>query len=130
MAEAIQSTRAFLEVMNTIEKDWGTWVDDLKECEQEVQDLLHEIELTKFDACRGYRLCKNLQEVRQRRRKLKEKMEIAEHLKFFLENNNQLKINLFKVLAGMEKTEKRQGQRMYTPRVRKDISLAERGADL
>lgn len=126
MNESIQSTKAFLETLNIIEKEWGTWMDELHLCEQEIQDLLHEIELTKFDACRGYRLCKDLQEVRQRRRQLKKKMEIAEHLKYFLENNKQLKISLFKVLAAMEKTEESQNRRIYTPRVRTDISLAER----
>ncbi|MHB1651405.1 MAG: hypothetical protein ACYCVD_02875 [Desulfitobacteriaceae bacterium] len=126
MTEAIAFTRNFLELLNTIERDWGNWIDDLKQCEQEIQDLLHEIEFTKFDVFRGYKLCKQLQEVRQRRRKLKETMEVVRHLKDFLDANKQLKISLFKVLTGMEKTEERQEQRMYTPRIRTDISLAER----
>ncbi|SHN77377.1 hypothetical protein [Desulfitobacterium chlororespirans] len=67
------------------------------------------------------------QEARQRRRKLKEKMEILRTLKEFTDNNKQLKISLYKALNTMQKTEENQGQRMYTPRIRTDITLAERG---
>ncbi|WP_407310548.1 hypothetical protein [Desulfosporosinus sp. SB140] len=126
MAEAISTTKNFLDSLNTIEKEWGNWVDDLKSCEMETQDLLHEIELTKFDVFRGYKLAKQLQEIRQRRRNLKDTMEIMRNLKDFLDNNKQLKINLFKTLTTMEKAEENQGQRMYHPRVRMDITLAER----
>ncbi|GAB6172010.1 hypothetical protein JCM15765_14880 [Paradesulfitobacterium aromaticivorans] len=126
MTNSIQTARDFLDTLNTIEKDWDTWVDDLKTCEQEIQDLLHEIELTKFDACRGYQLCKQLQQVRQRRRKLKDQMEINSHLRDFIDCNKQLKISLFKVLSSMKKTEEYQSQRIYTPRVRTDLSLAEK----
>lgn len=125
MTDSIQTARAFLEILNTIEKDWGTWADDLKTCEQETQDLLHEIELTKFDACRGYYLCKQLQEVRQRRRQIKETIEVNSHLRDFIDCNKQLKISLYKVLTSMERTSENQSQRMYTPRVRMDLSLAE-----
>lgn len=126
MPEAILATRNFLESLNIIEKEWGTWVDGLNICELEIQDLLHEIELTKFDVQRGYRLCKQLQEVRQRRRELKNTMEVLRALKDFLDTNKQLKISLFKTLSAMEKTEEHQDHRMYTPRVRTDIKLAER----
>lgn len=126
MTDEIQATKNFLTTLNIVEKDWGAWHEDLKQCELEVQDLLHEIELTKFDAYRGYRLCKQLQEVRQRRRKLKEKMEILKGLKEFVDNNKQLKISLYKTLSTMEKIEEQQRHRMYTPRVRTDITLADK----
>jgi hypothetical protein len=126
LTEGIITTKNFLETLNTIEKEWGSWVDDLKQCEMETQDLLHEIELTNFNAYRGYLLCKQLQDVRQRRRQLKNKMEILRTLKEFIENNKQLKISLYKTLSTMEKTEEHQSQRMYLPRVRTDISLAEK----
>lgn len=126
MSEAISTTRNFLDSLNIIEKEWGNWINNLNVCEMETQDLLHEIELTKFDVQRGYRLCKQLQEVRQRRRNLKDTMEVLRTLKDFLDSNKQLKINLFKTLSAMEKTEEHQGRRMYAPRVRMDIKLAER----
>lgn len=127
LIDEIQATKTFLETLNIVEKDWGSWHDDLKKCELEIMDLLHEIEFTKVNAYQGYLLCKEIQEVRQRRRKLKEKMEILKGLKEFEDSNRNLKINLYKVLANMEKIEESQGHRMYTPRVRTDISLAERG---
>lgn len=124
--DAVTTTKSFLETLNAIEKDWGSWIDELKRCEEETQDLLHEIELTKFDASRGYRLCRDLQEVRQCRRRLKDEIEVVRVLKEFLDSNKQLKISLFKVLTNMERVEEGQGRRTYKPRVRTDISLAER----
>jgi len=123
---AITTTRNFLETLNTVEKDWSTWITDIQQCESETQDLLHEIELTKFDVQRGYRLAKQLQEVRQRRRRLKDTVELFRNIKDFLDCNKQLKISLFKTLTSMERVEENQGQRMYAPRVRTDITLAEK----
>jgi 5-bromo-4-chloroindolyl phosphate hydrolysis protein len=124
--DAISTTRNFLETLNTIEQDWGAWYEEVHKCDQETQDLLHEIELTKFEIQRGYKLSKQLQEVRQRRRDLKNTMEVMRTLKDFLDSNKQMKINLYKILASMEKMKEHQAQRIYTPRVRMDITLAER----
>ncbi|MGE4272077.1 MAG: hypothetical protein AB7E31_04305 [Desulfitobacterium sp.] len=126
MINEIIATKHFLETLNLVEGEWGSWVDELKLVEQEIQDLLHEIELTRFDVQRGYKLCKALQDARQRRRRLKEKMEILRNLKDFVDSNRQLKISLYKILSAMEKVEENQGNRMYTPRVRDDITLAGR----
>lgn len=124
MTDAILTTRSFPETLNVVEKDWGNWVDDLKLCDAETQDLLHEIELTNFDKRRGHQLCKQLQEVRKRRRNLKEKMELLRSIKEFVDSNRQLKISLFKTLTSMERTEESQGERSYYPRVRNDLELA------
>jgi len=123
---AITTTKDFLETLNTVEKDWGTWITGIQQCETETQDLLHEIELTKFDVQRGYKLAKQLQEIRQRRRELKDTVELLRSIKDFVDSNKQLKISLFKTLTGMERTEENQGCRKYTPRIREDITLAER----
>lgn len=44
--------------------------------EQETQDILHAIELGKFNASEGYRYSKTLHEIRQKRRKLKDSINI------------------------------------------------------
>jgi 5-bromo-4-chloroindolyl phosphate hydrolysis protein len=123
---AISTTKNFLETLNTVEQDWANWITDIQQCESETQDLLHEIELTKFDVQRGYKLAKQLQEIRQRRRELKDTVELLRNIKDFLDCNKQLKISLFKTLTSMERVEENQGQRMYAPRVRTDITLAEK----
>jgi predicted RNase H-like nuclease (RuvC/YqgF family) len=122
---AISTTKHFLKTLNIIEQDWDTWYEEVHKCDQEAQDLLHEIEFTKFEIQRGYKLAKQLQEVRQRRRDLKNTMETMRTLKDFLDSNKQMKINLYKILTSMEKMKEHQGQRIYTPRVRTDITLAE-----
>ncbi|MCM1564909.1 MAG: hypothetical protein NC238_02935 [Dehalobacter sp.] len=119
--DAITITRDFLELLNLIEKEWPDWWDDVKKSEGEIQDLLHEIEFTKFDACHGYQLSKQIKAVRQHRRKMKEQIEALRPLKEYVDNNKQLKITLYKVLSAMEKTVQNQGSRIYTPRVRTDM---------
>lgn len=127
--ETITTVRTFFELLNRIEKEWPDWWDDVKKDEGEIQDILHEIEFTKFDACRGYQLSKQIQEARQRRRYMKEQLEALKPLKDFLDNNKQLKISLFKVLSSMEKTVEHQRNRMYTPRVRTDMELLRAGGE-
>lgn len=119
--DAINITHDFLELLNMIEKEWPAWWDDVKKDEGEVQDLLHEIEFTKFDACHGYQLSKQIKAARQHRREMKEQIEVLRPLRDFLDNNKQLKISLYKVLNLMEKTVENQGSRIYTPRVRMDM---------
>jgi hypothetical protein len=124
--DAISATKGFLEILNIVEQDWGSWIIGIQLCDKGTLDLLHEIELIKFDIQHGYKLCKQLQEVRLRRRKLKDTVELLRSIKDFLDCNKQLKINLYKTLVSMEHVEENHGQRVYTPRVRTDITLAEK----
>lgn len=122
MTKTIMVIRGFLETLNNVEKDWDYWVEELQLCEQEIQDLLHEIELTKFDYRQGNKLCRQLQKARQHRRQLKDKKEIMRYLREFVNNNQQMKISLYKTLTNMERVKECQGRRMYTPRVRTDLA--------
>lgn len=52
-------------------------VNKLIELQQTQNDILHYIELYKFSASEGYMLCKKLQDVRTKRREVKNKIEIS-----------------------------------------------------
>ncbi|MGE4274094.1 MAG: hypothetical protein AB7E31_14730 [Desulfitobacterium sp.] len=127
MSYETEPVKLFTELLNLVEKEWGNWHQGIRDCENEIQDLLHEVELTKFNAYQGYELCKKIQEVRHRRRILKDNIDMFRSIKELNDNNKNLKINLYKVIKAMEKVEEYQGQRVYHPRVRTDISLAEKG---
>lgn len=109
----------YLDLLNSIEKKWEATKEEIILAEKEQQDLLHEIELTRFDVQRGYRLSKRLQEVRQRRRELKNRLEILTPLKDFHDRNQKLKIDLFKVQTKMKQAQQTQEARVYTPRMLK-----------
>lgn len=126
----IESLNNFLEILNSMEKDWDDLQDKIVKAEKEIQDLLHEIELSKFDVQRGYRLAKELQEVRQRRRAAKEQRELLQPLRDWLLGNQKQKIDLFKVLTKMKNVEQIQAARVYTPRVRQALQVMKKRVKL
>jgi ribonuclease BN (tRNA processing enzyme) len=103
-----QTVSDYLDLLNSIEKNWDTTKEEIIQTEKEQQDLLHEIELTKFDIQKGYGLAKKLQDVRQRRRQLKNRMEILGPLKDFHDRNQKMKIDLFKVQTKIKQVQQTQ----------------------
>ena len=130
MYQQIETVHYFLELLNTIESDWDNLHDEIKQSEYEQEDFLHEIELSPLNSYEGFVITKKLQEVRQRRRELKNLKEVLLPLKDFLDHNQKMKIDLFKVLTSMEKVEDNQSIRSYYPRVRTDIKLAKKRMEL
>ena len=51
MGQEVQVLEAFLELLNRAETEWPTLCEEIKKAEAEMQDLIHEIELTNFNAC-------------------------------------------------------------------------------
>ncbi|HHW03390.1 MAG TPA: hypothetical protein GXX35_11400 [Thermoanaerobacterales bacterium] len=124
MVEIIEKIKAFAEILSTIDDEWSQLHQQLQQCDLESSDLLHEIELSKFNACEGYLLAKKLQEVRRRRREIKNTQEILQCIKDFAGNNKNLAIALYKLIKSMEEKLEIQQSRVYVPRVRQDIKLA------
>lgn len=78
--------------------------------DSQISDILHYIEFHKFSAAEGYKLCKKLQEICDRRREAKNKMQII----------NTMKIqSCASVLSGsaIKRIEKIVPDKKYTPRV-------------
>ena len=78
--------------------------------DSQISDILHYIEFHKFSAAEGYKLCKKLQEICDRRREAKNKMQII----------NTMKIqSCASVLSGSatKRIEKIVPDKKYTPRV-------------
>ena len=128
MYEIADQLNGFLDLLNHIENNWDSIYDGIGQADRETQDILHEMELTSFNASEGYALAKKLQEVRQRRRRLKNEKEALKDIKEFYEHHKQLKIDLFKVLTKKKQTLETQANRKYMPRVRDDLKLAQKGA--
>jgi len=123
----IESIKSFAGLLNDVDGRWDNLLKAIDNIESEIQDLLHETELTTFNAYEGYLLAKKIQEARQRRRVLKNEQEIIQFVKDFASNNKNLFLTLFKLTKNMQNTANHQGKRKYTPRIRTDIKLAEGG---
>jgi hypothetical protein len=128
----MRNLERFAQDLEAFENEWDRMQSEIKYTDDETQDFLHEIELTQFSAVDGYRIAKNLKEVRQRRRHWKTQVEILNHFKFFYDQHKSLKLTLWKLLNSMSKTatDKDSCNRAYKPKVRQDIKLAQVWSEL
>lgn len=96
-------------------------VNEISKLEKEVIDLEHVIELTNFNAAEGFKLAKQIQEARQKRRKLKDENEMILSLNRTLSNMKDHVPQLDQVIGDIRKVKSNQENRSYRCRVRKDL---------
>lgn len=117
--EAIKSVR---EVYVNLPRRYEQLEKDLKQLDMETQDLLHLMELKNLNLHLGFKAYKDLQRVRQERRKVKNEMELLEPI---LELNKYpgkpVEKVLNKHLGEVRKVVLRHQGRTYTMRVRSDL---------
>ena len=117
--EAIKSVR---EVYVNLPRRYEQLEKDLKKLDMETQDLLHLMELKDLNLHRGFMAYKDLQRVRQERRKVKDEMEMHEPI---LELNKYagkpVEKHLNKHLGEVRKVALSQQGRSYRMRVRDDL---------
>jgi len=95
--------------------------DEIGKLDQETQDLLHLAEFKDLDVRRGFRMYKELQKVRKRRRELKNENElIAPVIDIFKEYSKRLD-ELNRAIGTIRNKKKLQKDRHYTFKVRKDL---------
>lgn len=120
-AERIAST--ILSLLAEIETIYKDNQDLIYEREQESTDLSHEIEFSNFNAFEGFRLARELQTVLQERREYKNDNETMQILYDFI--TPQFKNGLIKCLQSIKSKESQQKTRLYTPKVRTDLTVGE-----
>jgi hypothetical protein len=124
MREAIEITEKFLELLTTIDKNYDVLYDEVGRIDRETQDLLHDLEFDTFCGREGYKKAKRIKEIRQRRRELKDTMELVYPLKDYFKNHGKLKIDMHKLTVQMKTVARDQTTRIYIPRVRGDLKIA------
>lgn len=107
----------------------------INKLDKELQDLLHEIELSKFSTNRGSDLAKEIQNIRSKRRKLKDENETLNYLyEYFVYEHcvdgiscnkpfGQLLSELGEIKNKINKKQKELDNRVYIPKVRKDLTI-------
>lgn len=98
--------------------------EELDKLEGETQDLLHLIEFNNLNASEGFKVYKELQKVRRRRRELKNQNELIEPLYKTLQSmkNKNLK-SLNDGIGDVRRIIERQSNRKYSCRIRKDLQF-------
>jgi len=89
--------------------------------DQEYNDLTHALELTRFNAAEGFRLAKELQDNRLRRRNAKNQREQLQPLYDLIQKYQVFFKELKNVQAQIESVIHAQAKRKYQPRVRDDL---------
>lgn len=90
-------------------------------CEKEIIDIEHVIELTTFNASRGYSLAKDIKEVRIRRRELKDQNELLSPLVEVVQRMRGFQNDLNKAIGDIRRIKQKHENRSYKMRVREDL---------
>lgn len=100
----------------------------IKQAENELVDLEHEIELSNPKNARdGYKIYKEIREVRIRRRQAKNENELLKDLYDLLKEQSSQKFRnkIQQIQGNAAKIEKLQENRTYTPRQRTDLTITD-----
>ncbi len=97
--------------------------EELRIKELEQQDLLHELEISKLNACEMAYITKRLIQVRKERRKIKNDLEKIRLLRRFTERQNAKNLNgeIATLLHELKKVNNIQKYGKYKPRILKDL---------
>jgi hypothetical protein len=92
--------------------------EEIRQHEQAIMDIEHYIEFEKLSASTGYRLARQIKDIRKKRRELKDTLTVITPLISFIEKHKQVWNELDGVRGQIRKEADRvAGERKYQPRV-------------
>ncbi|MFS0643840.1 hypothetical protein [Siminovitchia sp. 179-K 8D1 HS] len=94
--------------------------EELKLLEDERQDLLHYAELGRFNACEGFKIAKDIQEVQLKRRDVKDLLELVQLTCNKIEGKYNTNL-LNEALGEIRKASNYRRNRTYRTRIREDL---------
>ena len=112
----------YQDVIKTYENNQKT----IKEIEEELNDVNHEIELSApKDMYKGYLMYKTVRELRQHRRQCKDENALLKDMYEFLkgQQGQQFKSKIQQIQGGSSKVYESQERRTYVPRQRSDLTI-------
>ncbi|TYR75555.1 hypothetical protein FZC79_10315 [Rossellomorea vietnamensis] len=121
MTEFEKNLQAVREVFVDYPKRYENNETQLKRIDQEIQDILHVIELNNFNAAIGYKLSKELQKARQERRRIKDELEMMDPIKELLAFPKPTEKNISKTIGSVRQVITKHGARTYRMRIREDL---------
>lgn len=92
--------------------------DEICEYDKQTQDLLHKLEFTNFTIGPGYKLAKQLQDIRRKRRELKDENELLKCMFEYLSegSSSAFKNGLIKSVQTAKRRKSQLEERKYKPR--------------
>lgn len=110
------------QLFNEISDEYNRLYLEIGKCDLKQQDLLHKIESSNFNAAQGYQLAKELKELREKRREVKNDFTIIEMIKkdFVNRYNQQLSKVLDSVMQKNNKLDQLTEDKVYINRINDD----------
>ncbi|MEN2464938.1 hypothetical protein [Ornithinibacillus sp. JPR2-1] len=102
-------------------KRYGLTNDYLTKINNEIQDIMHVIELGTLDAVARVKMVNELKILRKKRRELKNELEILEIVKEFINQPKPNEKTISKILGSVRSRIELQGKRTYRMRERPDL---------
>lgn len=119
----------FIQITNDVAKKYESNVEIIKQAEDELQDLMHEIELGKpQDLYGGYKLYKQVKDLRIRRRQAKDENSLLKDMYEYIKSQpGQAFMSKMRSIQGNSvKVYEAQSRRTYTPRQRNDLTITDK----
>ena len=113
-------------IYSEVIKKYECDLEIIKQTEDELQDLMHEIELSvPKNAVQGYKLYKEIRELRIKRRTAKNEVELLKDMYeyFTSQNGVNFKNKIQNIQGNAKKLQTIQEARTYTPRQRNDLTI-------
>jgi len=116
MYKAKDFSKQLVQIYEEIKQEYNNIVKETSKTDLMIQDMLHNIEFNTFNASQGYKLAKQIKDIRVERRKYKEELEAMLSLYNFI---RPISKNLYEINVAITKLESHQKTRIYTPRILK-----------
>ncbi len=131
MCKSLEFATTLIDTITNIKETYEFNFKNVNDLDRETQDLEHEIELSEFDVYKGYELAKEFQRVRQERRRLNDENSTLKFLQDYFESPNFKKMvsELQKIRGNIKKEQEKLDNRLYTPRIRNDLTIPTREKD-
>lgn len=116
-------------IFQDVVKNYEHNLEVIKQCEESINDVNHEIELSDDkDLYKGYLMYKEIRELRRVRRQAKQENELMKDTyDYFMSPQGQAFKNKVRQLQGdARKIEDAQQKRTYVPRQKKDLTIVDR----
>lgn len=123
----------FIQIANDVVKKYESNVELIKQTEEELTDIEHEIELGRpQDLYGGYKLYKQIKVLRMTRRQAKDENQLLKDMYDYIKSQpgQAFKSKIQSIQGSSAKVYEAQSHRTYTPRQRNDLTITEKTCEV
>lgn len=121
MENIVNSLESVRDIFITYPERYENAREELSNVDVEIQDVLHAIELGSLDAVGMSRMYKEIQRLRQERRRLKDEIEVLREIQFLGTKKKPTNHQINTAIGQVQSVRSKQDNRTYTMRIRKDL---------